>query len=502
MTRTGKTRREGAADSRAVIDIGSNTVRLVVYGGPPRAPAILHNEKVTARLGKGMAETGMLGAKPQAAALAALARYRAFLDYAGVEQVDVVATAAARDAQNGPEFLARVRDLGFDVRLLSGEEEALTSAGGVAWAFPGARGIVADLGGGSLELTDIADGTCTHGVSLPLGTLRLAALREKGAQPFARLIGRMLAAEHWQAEPGATLYLVGGSLRAFARHAMIVGDWPIDDPHGFTIDAGAALKLAQAAARRTPETPAVLPGLSSSRIASLPDAAALLAVLIAKLKPARLVFSSWGLREGVLFAGAEPRLAALDPLIAGISDFAARRGVSAASAAMIAGWTLAANPRGAISPERLRLAATMLSLASARIEPNLRIDTGIQWALRKRWIGVDAGERALLAAAILANAGKLELPPALSRLAPQERLHEAQAWGLATRLCRRFSGAAPAVIAGSSLAVDGEDLRLQVAPEFAVLVNDGVQRDLKAVAAHLGLRPVLRKKDRQISEPR
>jgi len=225
------------APSRAIIDVGSNTVRLVVYGGPERAPAVLHNEKVTARLGKGVAETGRLAKKPMAAALAALARYRCLLDLQGVQRVDVVATAAVRDAADGEAFLARVAALGYAPRLLGGEEEALTSAAGVIGAFPGAVGVVADLGGGSLELVDIDGAECHHGVSLPLGTLRLPALRGGAPGSFSRKVGAMLAEVDWTAPHGATLYLVGGSFRSFARAAMHQLAWPCDDPHGFALAA-------------------------------------------------------------------------------------------------------------------------------------------------------------------------------------------------------------------------------------------------------------------------
>ena len=168
---------DGSGARQAIIDIGSNTVRLVIYGGPLRAPEVLYNEKVTARLGRGLGETGRLSDKAMTQALSALARYALLLQLRGVKDVSCVATAAVRDATNGAEFLQRVAQLGLCPRLLSGEEEAVIGAGGVCAAFPAAAGVVGDLGGGSLELTDIAGDRATHGVSLPLGTLRLARLR-------------------------------------------------------------------------------------------------------------------------------------------------------------------------------------------------------------------------------------------------------------------------------------------------------------------------------------
>lgn len=489
-----RTEREAARAQRAIVDIGSNTVRLVIYGGPVRAPEVLHNEKVTARLGKGVAETGLMSERATASTLAALARYRELLRLKGIERIDVVATAAARDAANGPALMDAVRALGFAPRLLSGEEEAVTSAHGVIAAFPGAEGVVGDLGGGSLELVDIElSGACRHGVSMPLGTLRLAALRAEGDRAFAQKVGKALRKADWKAEPGTTLYLVGGSLRAFARYVMHRIAWPIDDPHGFEIAADEAEKMAKLLARRKGDELPPLPGIASARLAALPDTAALLAVLVRQLQPSRLVFSAWGLREGVLWDSMPAVVQSQDPLIAGASAFVAGHGVSPHTAAMVAGWTSAARlPEGSERRERLRLAATMLCLASATVEPNLRPDLARDWALRKRWIGAGARERAMLAAAMIANTGKLELPPHLAPIAPAAALREAQAWGLAARLCRRFSGCTAQGLSGSSLAVEDTTLVLSVQPALAGLVNEGVERDLKALASHLGLKCAVR----------
>ena len=486
-------RRSPRIPMRAIIDIGSNTVRLVVYGGPVRAPEVLHNEKVTARLGKSVAESGLLGRRASATALAALARYRVLLSLRGVDRVDVVATAAVRDAANGPAFLEKVEGLGFAPRLLSGEQEAVTSAHGVLGAFPGARGIVGDLGGGSLELVDIDGDSCRHGVSMPLGTLRLAALRAGGDRGFGQSVGRALKKADWAAEPGSTLYLVGGSLRAFTRYAMSRLDWAIDDPHGFELNPVDALRIAKTLVRRKPETLRPLPGISTSRMNSLPDTAALLAVLIRRLAPGKLVFSAWGLREGILYEDMPVGIRGQDPLVAGMSAFVQEQGIPAQIGAMVAGWTVAASPPAGIERrERLRLATTMLCLAAATVEPNLRGDIARDWALRKRWIGAGTTERVMLAVAMLAHSGRLDVPPQLLALVPPASLREAQAWGLATRLCRRFSTCAPHGLTESSLTVEGERLVLSVQPALAALVNEGVERDLKVLAAHLGLKSQVR----------
>ena len=485
----------GTAEQRAVIDIGSNTVRMVIYGGPPRAPRILFNEKVTARLGRGVVENGKLSGKSSGVAMATLARFVGLIKLQGVRQVDTVATAAVRDAANGGQFLAAVQAIGLEPRLLTGEEEALTSAMGVIGAFPHARGVVADLGGGSLELVHVDGQSCEPGISLPLGSLRLPQLREGGNAKFGQRIHSVVTGAGWSCAAGETLYLVGGSHRAFARFAIHHLDWPLDDPHGFQLSPDQALAICRRILRGklAPGTA----GLSASRLSGLPDTAALLSVLIRETRPAALVFSSWGLREGLLYSALDKASREQDPLLAGVSAFTESMDVPVATGIMVARWTTAANPQDGENREALRLAASMLALASHRIEPNLRAELASQWALRKRWIGASAEDRAMIAACVLASAGRsAALPPTISRLASADSLREAQAWGLAIRLCRRFTAPAAQALANSALRHEGSQLILSAREPYAALFTDTIEKDLHALAARLDLQPSFRLIDR------
>ncbi|RZA14235.1 MAG: Ppx/GppA family phosphatase, partial [Proteobacteria bacterium] len=266
-----------SAPLRAVIDIGSNTVRMVVYGGAPRAPTVLFNEKVTARLGRELASTGRIPEQAMEMALAGLRRFRSILTDIQVTHVDVIATAAPRLAENGPEFLDQVRACGFNPTLLSGEEEACISAMGVIGAFPGARGVVADLGGGSLELVEIDAGQAIHGVSLPLGTLILPALRAEGPDRFKRRVNKALKGDGWAHPIKQPLYMVGGTWRAMAAYAMAQAKHPLTDPHGLELDVEQALAVAD---RLTQVKSGKLDArVSEMRAEMLPDAAALLQIL-------------------------------------------------------------------------------------------------------------------------------------------------------------------------------------------------------------------------------
>ncbi|MEX0341453.1 MAG: Ppx/GppA family phosphatase, partial [Erythrobacter sp.] len=416
-SRSAKWQRRLIQPPRAVIDIGSNTVRMVIYEGTARAPEVVWNEKVAARLGRDLSDTGRIPDEAAEEALAALARYALIVGDLGIEDVQTVATAAARDAENGRQFLDAVAALGLAPRLLSGEEEACASAMGALGAFPGARGVVADLGGGSLELVSVADNECHEASSLRLGTLRLPALRKDGAAAFQSAVHEQLASVGWAAAHPGPMYMIGGTWRAFATYAMRAVDYPLRDPHGYTLRPDEARRLAGQLVDARPETLMEIDGISAMRAHYLPDAAALLVPLLAEIAPDELVFSSWGIREGLLYARLEPAQMKADPLLAGVTAYAAPRDASITEATLLAAWTVElADGDGRVN-ERLRLAAAQLSGALQRVEPNLRVGHAVEWALGKRWIDLDARGRAMICAALFGSMGRTELPDRLHELA-------------------------------------------------------------------------------------
>ncbi len=477
----------GDAPDRAVIDIGSNTVRMVVYTGPGRAPETLLNEKVTARLGRDIATTGRLPDKAQEVALAGLARFHFLLQSLGIRDVTAVATAAVRDAENGAEFLDRVRAIGFEPRLLSGEEEAVASAAGVIAAFPDAHGVVADLGGGSLELVCVEDGQAHQGVSLPFGTLRLDSLRKKGSRSFKGFVHKSFAGVGWAVAHPGPLYLVGGTWRAFARAAMLQQGSPLTDPHGFELSPDEAEPVIKKLIRSDRAALKDSARLATMRAEALPDAADLLRVMLAELQPSGLVFSAWGLREGLLYQQLPSLARRQDPLIVGISRFAAPLGGSPSRAAMMAGWTAEAVGAEDSTGERLRLVAIMLALAAARLEPNIRISHAIDWALHKRWISLDVPGRARIAAALVATGGRTGLPADLLGLASEDQLYQAIGWGLAIRLCRRIGAGSRLSLTASKLTRENGRLVLRFEKGAEALASDSVRGDLATLAGWLGL---------------
>ncbi|HOA50067.1 MAG TPA: hypothetical protein PKJ55_11550 [Novosphingobium sp.] len=282
---------------RAIIDIGSNSIRLVVYGGPRNAPVPLYDDKITASLGRGVVLDGRIDAESMALALKALRRFAALLRLLDGAKVRVVATAAVRDAANGAEFLAAVRGLGLPVELLSGEDEARASAWGVIAAHPGARGIVADLGGGSLELALIDQGGVGNCVSLPLGVMRVAGIRAGGRGRLRKALREALTPLDWLGQArGQRLYLVGGAWRALDRARAHIDRAPALIP----VPAEEARALKGRVRARGPARLAAIPGVSAARAAQLAHASALLSALVAELGPADVEVSGAGLREGLL----------------------------------------------------------------------------------------------------------------------------------------------------------------------------------------------------------
>ncbi|WP_088311498.1 Ppx/GppA phosphatase family protein [Novosphingobium sp. B 225] len=288
----------GKRGRQAIIDIGSNSIRLVVFGGDPRAPQVLYDDKVSAVLGRGVVARGLLDRRDMALALKTLARFAALLRLVPLEALHVVATAAVRDAANGAEFLAQVRALGLPAELLSGEDEARASAWGVIEAHPGALGLAADLGGGSLELARIGDEHVHECVSFRLGVMPIAAIRAEGRGRLRKALKDLIAPLDWTDQVrGQQLFLVGGSWRALERlHIHLTGA-----SAGAPVPAAAARALKGVVREMGTRRIAAIPRISSTRAAQLPHASALLSAMVAELGPDSVVFSHTGLREGLLF---------------------------------------------------------------------------------------------------------------------------------------------------------------------------------------------------------
>ena len=476
-----------------IVDIGSNSIRLVVYDGPARIPSILFNEKIMAGLGRGLARDGRLDDESIERAISALGRFSLLARQMGVAKLRIVATAAVREASNGGDFLARLAEMGLDVELLSGVQEAAMAGYGVLAAIPGANGIVGDLGGGSLELTRVADGAVHECASFPLGVLRLGALHEKGRGALDRVLERALDSAGWgDIPPGLPFYLVGGSWRALARVHMYLTDYPLRILHHYRMPAEEAQRLVRVLAHIDAKRLREVAGVSSSRIASLPVAAALLAALVRRLGSSGMVTSAYGLREGLLHQSLPEDVRAHDPLICATREEGVRQGRFPEHGDLLDRWIAPLFGDESAEDARLRHAACLLADVGWRAHPDFRAERGLDTALHGNWVGVDARGRAMIGRALFTSfggQGELEI---VSHLCAPEDAARADRWGLAMRLGQRLSGGVAEALAASRLSLDPGELTLRLDSEDIGLFGEAVERRLKALAAAFGRQPAVR----------
>jgi exopolyphosphatase/guanosine-5'-triphosphate,3'-diphosphate pyrophosphatase len=483
----------GQAPGRiGIIDIGSNSIRLVVYDAPTRTPVILFNEKVMAGLGKGLAKDGALAAEGIARGLSALARFASLARQMQVATLRTVATAAVRDARNGAAFLAQIEAMGLTVELLSGDQEATMAGMGVLAGIPGADGIVGDLGGGSLELIRVHGGTVHERLSLPLGVLRLGAIRAQGRGVLERTVATGLEAAGWtDIPPGLPLYLVGGSWRALARLDMYLEDWPLPIIHHYRMPADRAARLVRVLAHIDKKRLREVIGLSTSRAPTLPDAAALLSVVVRQLQTSTLIASAYGLREGLLHAALSPEERTQDPLVTAAREEGARQGRFAEHGDLLDRWIAPLFRNEGGEDARLRHAACLLADVGWRAHPEFRADRGLETALHGNWVGIDARGRALMARALYTSFGGTLPVPLLDRLFTPEDKAMADRWGLAMRLGQRLSGGVAGPLRDSALELDHEAVRLTLPRDIRDLAGEAVERRLKSLAIAMGRRPDL-----------
>jgi exopolyphosphatase / guanosine-5'-triphosphate,3'-diphosphate pyrophosphatase len=474
---------------KAIIDIGSNSVRLVVYAPPARAPSVLFNEKITAGLGTSLAATGTLDDDAMAKTVRALQRFRHLTDDMGVADVRTVATAAVRDARNGAAFIAHAKALGFGIELLSGDAEADAAGMGVISAIPDADGIVGDLGGGSLELVRVRNGAVEDRLSLPLGVLRLAAVRAKRGS-LERVVGKALKKAGWPMQaPGLPLYLVGGSWRAIARVHMELTDYPIPVLHSYTMPPESAARLVRVLAQIDRKRLKAIEALPNSRIPVLSDAAALLATLARTLQSRALIVSTFGLREGLLYQALDPQQRRIDPLLVSTRTVAARQSRFDEHGDVLNRWISPLFALESPADARLRHAACLLSDVGWAANPEFRGERGVDIALHGNWVAIDAPSRCLMAQALHVSFGSSGAPTMVASLLSTDQLAMATRWGLAMRLGQRYSGGVAGPLNNSRLAVTNGALELLAPVSAEPLYGEVVERRHRQLAAAMGLVP-------------
>ncbi|MGP1394326.1 MAG: Ppx/GppA phosphatase family protein [Inquilinaceae bacterium] len=472
----------------AVIDIGSNSIRLVVYDGLGRAPLPIFNEKVLCGLGRGLASTGRLNPDGVKSALESLARFTRLLSGMEVDHVDVLATAAVREAADGQDFIEQVdRVCGLAVSVVSGAEEARISAMGVLSGIPGADGVIGDLGGGSLEMVGIDKGVIGDQVTLPLGPFRL--MDAKGGRGTARkTVDSELQGLDWlETFRGRTFYPVGGAWRSIAKLLMATRDHPLHIIHQFAVDGDDLLDVARLIAGQGKASMDRMPGVSKRRLETLPWAALVLEGVLQRLRPERVVFSAFGVREGHLFDLLTPAVQAEDPLIAACAK-AAKRIDRFSNAERFFAWLDPLFEGESAWHRRLRQAASLLSDICWAEHPDYRADHAFLRVQRLPFAGFDHVERVFVAAALYARYGGSlggNATAAANDLLDGDQMGQAAALGAALRLAHTLTGGATDVLERTRLSLDSDKVTLWLPEQEECLGGEVVRRRLNAVAKAL-----------------
>lgn len=477
----------------AVVDIGSNSVRLVVYDAPARLPIPMFNEKAACELGLGMNASGRLNPVGVPKALDSVRRFVDLSRAMGVERLEIVATAAVREATDGPDFVAEIEKLtAHKVRVLSGEEEAKMAALGLLSGVPDADGIIGDLGGGSLDLVCLENGKYGKFETLPLGHLRLMERSDNNPEKAWDIVREEFSKIDWLKEVnGRTVFASGGSWRSIARIFIEQIEHPLHVVDNFWIDPDIARPLLQILGGSVRHRFKKIVGIPEKRNETLSFAAIALAGLMEATTPARLKFSGFGMREGVMISSLPKSIQKQDPLISACTTMNERTGRFSITGDELLDWMTPLFPDETAPEKRLRLAACLMSDIGWNEHPDYRAEQAFDRVLRVPYAGLRHTQRAVLALATYVryngDPGD-ELTAPVMRLLDDGQLQWVWLTGLALRLAHTICGSAPNILSTTKLRVDGKTLFLDVeGDDHHAMVSDAVKRRLNTLAKRMGL---------------
>jgi exopolyphosphatase/guanosine-5'-triphosphate,3'-diphosphate pyrophosphatase len=483
--------------SVAVIDIGSNSVRLVVYEQMARSLVSVFNEKTLCGLGREVQSTGLLAPDAVDKALTSLKRFHALCKIQRVGRVYAIATAACRDATNGPDFIARAeRICGVRIEILSGPREARLSALGVISGVHRPDGIVGDLGGGSLELVDVRGHRIRGGVTLPLGSLALQDLAHKSLKRAERIVkGELSELPRLKVGRGRAFYAVGGTWRALARIHILQSGYPMKVMHGYSIPAADALDFAQRLRRLAAANMlANIEAVAEARRPLLTYAALVLEHIIRAVKPKTITFSTFGVREGLLYSMLPEAERAKDGLLSAAQTLNELLSRSARHAQELIEWTdrlaRVIRLRETEEDRRLRHAACLLSDIAWRVHPDHRGEQTLELIINGNFGSITHQGRASVALSVFfryAGLSQENQPPMIiqEQVTPA-MLERARVLGAAFRVAHLISAARPGVLPATHFRSKGRKLMLVFEHQMVDLVADRVGSRFKQLARLIG----------------
>ena len=475
----------------AIVDIGSNSVRLVVYEGKTRVPAVVYNEKAMCGLGRNVAVTGLLAEDSMDHAFKALARYKTICGLMNLENIQIMATAAVRDARNGLDFLDRVKKL-WDVptELISGEREAYLSALGIASGFYQPDGVMGDLGGGSLEIANVSSAKSEKGVSLPLGGLALQDLSGGSLKEALKITHQALrkAEQQMKSLEGRSFYAIGGTWRAIAKMHQEMTRYPAHFMHNYVLDVSSTVKFLRQVERSDEQAMKfVTKDIEEARRPLLAYGALVLQEIIKQGKPKNIIISATGVRDGMLFEHLGERIQSIDPLLDAAERMSLRRSRSPKHGYELADWLqqfiASCNLPKLENQERLIRAVCLLSDLSWRSHPDYRAEHSLAQIACAYFLGVDHPTRAFLALSIFCRYvgvnGVKDAPQELRIVAGEKLVQFARLIAAIVRIGYSISVAMAGVLPRTPLLQVNSEIILTLPKELEQLANGRLLNRLK-----------------------
>lgn len=486
---------ERALSRVGVVDVGSNSIRMVVFDGAARSPAYFYNEKVMAGLGQGLAATGRLNPDGVRRGMAALRRFSVLADSMGIKTLTCVATAAVREAEDGPAFRKAVeKETGLKLLVIRGEEEARLSAQGVLLGWPDAKGLVCDIGGSSMELAEVTDGKVGRRISTPLGPFRLQQVKGGASGLRNHIRDAIEEAAERLGRGHEQIYLVGGSWRAIARLDMERARYPMTVLHEYRMTPQAVTDTVKWIGNKTVSEMRAMTGISQSRMELVPLASLVLRQLVQSLQPKSLAVSSYGIREGLLYEHMPTGLRSRDPLIEA-ARFAERQ------MARMPGfgkklYQFLEPLFGDQSPDRDRLvkAACLLHDTTWRTHPEYRADACFDNVTRANMAALSHPERVFLGLSLLHryknSRSNSPMAPLFGLLSDKE-IREAEVLGKALRFGAMFSVKDPAEAGALNLQRKKNQLELKLTKTGRALMGEVAEARFRSLAEAMGVTPVV-----------
>lgn len=465
----------------AVIDIGSNSVRLVVYDGLRRTPVARLNEKSMCALARGLGTSGRLNVEGIALAHAAIARFVLLARGMGVETLLAFATAAVRDATDGPDFIRAVEKRhSLTVTTLTGAEEAQLAASGLQSAVQDPHGLVGDLGGGSLELIRLHHGTLQDTATLPIGLLRLndECGGVRGAMQ-TRAAAAMEEVTWLETRKFLRFYAIGGSFRAIAKLHMARVKYPLPNLHQYTLSREELSPLLRDILTMKPSALENLPGMSAKRVAEVTPAATVLDAVLRATQVPEVVFSTHGVREGALYEMLDPEIKREDPLLASAISMAHAGGLCPLYAQDAWQWMRPLRGGTAAFYDRIVRAACSLSEIAAHMHPESRGTWAFHTIIQSPLVGLSHAERVVLALILYHRYHtKWRKDDALLALIAETDRRWARVAGAALHLAYHLTGGAAGVLPRAALALERGRVTLELGDGLQELASDTVKKRL------------------------